>query len=251
MPAPRVNPTATHRRTVLAGGACLCAMFALSGCHDSPTDPLASLVTAETAPALDIDIALPSLPDLAARTRTEAALAVPVVRWSDSWSADGQRDGQKAARRVAVHEAAPVLADALGSSGVGDAVMSVDQAVMALDGLTELPAVLEPVVAEVREESRQAREALRAGRNAWALEQALLASDQLRAVAPEAVARALVTRGEAALAVTDSSAEPTVEWSRGRRLLEGARQALDQGDFPRAVERAFYACQLLSAAEGG
>lgn len=244
-------PTARHRRTILAGGACLCAMFALTGCHDSPTDPLASLVTAETAPALDIDIALPSLPDLAARTRTEAALAVPVVRWSDSWSADGQVDGEEAARRVAVHEAAPVLAEALGPSGVGDAVMSVDQAVMALDGLTEIPAVLEPVVAQAREEARQAREALRAGRNAWALEQALLASDQLRAVAPEAVARALVARGEAAAAVTDAGADSTIARTRGRRLLDGARQALDQGDYRRAVERAFYAYQLLSAEGGG
>jgi hypothetical protein len=232
------------------GGACLLGLCCLAACQDSPTDPLAALVAEETAPAVEIEIALPSLPELAASTATEDQLVRPLLDWTRSREAE---DGQEVGER-AVAQAAPVLAAALGPGGVASALAPLHHALRSLEGLEHVPAGLEPRLDDIRAIGRASREALEAGRLADALRDGLLASDRLRDVGPEAVARALIARGESALARTGEGgpAAPAeaedVDRRRGVQMLHRARRALEAGDYPLALQRAFYACQLVERA---
>lgn len=214
----------------------------LVGCRDSPTDPLAALVTPETAPALQVDAVLPLLPDLAARTGTEARLSDPIMRWVGSWN---DPDGGEARRRGAVAEAAPVLGDALGTGGAAQALAPLLQVARALEAFDDAPPELRPVLADVRDRSARVRRSLDADRPGDALHEGLVAADRLREASPEQVARALVARGERWLAEAGEHDAAHADRERGTMLLERARQALEAGDYPRAVQRAFYACQLL------
>ena len=213
-----------------------------AGCHDSPTDPLASLVTPETAPALEVEAVLPLLPDLAARTGTEAALSGPVMRWVGSWNDPA---GGQALRRSAVAEAAPVLGEALGTGGATQALAPLLQVAGSLGDLDGAPADLAPVLDDGRARVERVRSALADERPGEALREGLIAADRLREASPEQVARALLARGERWLAQVGEQDEADPDHARGAVLLERARQALEAGDYPRAVQRAFYACQLL------
>ena len=96
------------------------------------------------------------------------------------------------------------------------------------------------------------------GRLAESLAQALQAADLLREVGPEAVSRMLLARAETQLeqlrarASGDDSARGVPEQvGRGQRLIRGAHEALEEGDYMRAIRRAFYACQVLGVATAG
>lgn len=231
--------------------ACLIGL-AGAGCHDALTDPLATLVTPETAPALEVEIALPTLPDLAARSGAEAQVPDAVLGWMESWqTADAEGD---IVRRTAVTRAAPVLARALGHGGVTQALAPLFQVSRSLAGLSSPPSELRPMLSEVGAGVLAARLALDEGRTEDALREGLWASDRLRAASPEQVARALLVRGEQALDRGDqagpnaerrAATSEGIDRRRGAVLLERARQALEAGDYTRAVQRAFYACQLL------
>jgi hypothetical protein len=71
--------------------------------------------------------------------------------------------------------------------------------------------------------------------------------DALREVGPEAVARDLVFQVETAFGRV-SSDDPYSEQDleRLRRLIQGGRQAVDEGDWVLAIRRAFYAKGLLN-----
>ena len=61
-------------------------------------------------------------------------------------------------------------------------------------------------------------------------------------VTPEAVARRLIGRGRTLM---DSGAMALGDEQRARHLLNGAQRALDREDYTRAIQRAFYACQVM------
>ena len=90
------------------------------------------------------------------------------------------------------------------------------------------------------------REALAAGDSEDALAWILSASDEIRAVTDEGVAHRLVGTGEALL---DEADESILEVARARRMMNGARRALTEGEYRLAIQRAFYARQLLEGAE--
>ena len=229
-----------------AAGACLLATLCVSGCHDSPTDPTAVLVTEETRTALHLEGALPSLPDLAARARVEDRVAGEVDRWVASW----ERDVEEGARlRDAAYRAAtPELAAAVGRAGVAQTIAQVGAALEATAALdeTRLPPAMAERLRRARLHHDDARRALSDGRHAEALDGALRASDVFREVGPHGVALALLARAEGALDEAQrGGALAEVDMERTERLVRGARQALDEEDWPRAIQRAFYACQLL------
>jgi hypothetical protein len=97
---------------------------------------------------------------------------------------------------------------------------------------------------------REALAALTAGQEEGALRHVLQASDLLREIGPEGVTRMLLARAEGLLARLGgegalSTHPQSAELLRGQRLIRGARQALADGDYLRAIQRAFHACQLL------
>jgi hypothetical protein len=77
------------------------------------------------------------------------------------------------------------------------------------------------------------------------LESALGTSDS------EQLAVALADLAAEGLRRTEGSdAYTEQELSRIRRLTGGAREALEEGDYPRAIRRAYYACRLLGVGPG-
>lgn len=218
----------------------------LAGCRDAPTDPLAQLVTTETAAAVEIPEALPGLTDLALRAGVDQTVAPQLVRWESSWSDPALGES---ARDAAVREVAPVIADALGAGGVAAVLGALHGVEKDLGLLADVPVDLVPAVESVRSLVRESRAALADGRPDRALTAGLLASDRLRSLGPVAVARTLVARADRALMATVGADEvDVVAMGRGERMLAGARQALAEGDAERALQRAFYAVQLLDQA---
>lgn len=68
---------------------------------------------------------------------------------------------------------------------------------------------------------------------------------------PELLATTLADLAEEGLRRTEGSAAYSEqELSRIRRLTGGAREALEEGDYPRAIRRAYYACRLLGVEPG-
>ena len=113
------------------------------------------------------------------------------------------------------------------------------------------------LVPEIGAELARARAAVRAGARAEArgdlaraLAAYLSASERQRLLAPQAVARRLLREGTAALAavgVVEEGTDAALARRRADRLLKGARQALERGDYELSIRRAYYARELMRA----
>jgi hypothetical protein len=215
------------------------------------------ILTEETRSVLAAEASLPSLPRLVAEAQATEQLAQAADRWSGSWELPVEQG--RAVRARASAEAAEPVARAIGASGVATAVRSVGETLTAA-ALLESGTLAEAIAENLeRAEDRHAWAvmALAEGRDVEALSAALEASDLIREVGPESVGRLLLARAEAQLGTLESSAEPAraadggevdlgqVDLERGRRLIRGARLALEEGDYVRTIQRAYYACQVL------
>ena len=246
----------------------------VSGCHDSNSDPLAVLLTEETRSVLAAEAALPSLPKLVAEAQADEELAAAVTRWAESWDLP-VTEGRQARIQASVEAAAPV-ARGIGQAGVANAVRSVGETLVAAASL-KTGALAEGIAENLEQaevEHSQAVAELAEGREVDALSSALHAADLIREVGPESVTRLLLSRAEARLVVLTSQEEAAqaqsqsdgatvvtpavvepdqqqIDLERGRRLIRGARIALDSGDYVLAIQRAYYACQVLGADADG
>jgi hypothetical protein len=87
--------------------------------------------------------------------------------------------------------------------------------------------------------------ALEDGDVATALAYAMEASDALRRFSPSRAVEAFLTKADAELTAGDDALSDT-DRARAMRLVEGARSAIAEGDWTRAIRRAYYASQLLT-----
>lgn len=223
------------------------ALAGIAGCHDASSDPLAVMLTEETRSVLAAD-RLPSLERVASDAGQEERLAAPLERWSLSW--DLAVEEGRPLRTAALAEAAGPLAETLGPAAVAESVRAVGATLEAAAALDE-----EALGDEIARSLEQARArhafavaALASGSHRAALENALAASDLVREVGPESVSRLLLARAESRLdsmLVEGAEPSPEIDLERGERLVRGAHLALAEGDFVRAIQRAFYACQVL------
>lgn len=239
----RSAPRAACRLFQRLGPLLVCC--AILACEDGPADPLALLMTQETQPSLEIAPAVPSLPILATLYGVEDDLSPSVDLWSESWALPPA--AAAGARAEAHRRASPVLAQAMGDDEVQDA----------LDGLLRSiasarahgPALPTALVASLDLAERLATRAVASqtqGRTEEAIELGLGAADALQGVSPGVIARLLVQKAEDAMRrIPERSTYTDQGWHRARRLVLGAREALDDGDLPRAIRRAYYACQVL------
>ncbi len=226
-------------------------LLGASACHDAPADPLAALVAAETAPAVAVPVDLPSLGELATRAGVRDELAPVLETWIAGWEDDEVLSGQ-AARDEAIRLATPTLRDALGAGGVTSTLQPIFKVGNDLGEIPDVPADLAPRLEEVRSLVAATRAALDEGRFDRALSTGLIASDRIRALGPQAVARTLISRADRAFvrAELDEGVDLTV-LSRGERLLSGARQAMADGALDLAIQRAYYAVQVLEGRNAG
>lgn len=234
------RPTSRRRPAGVLRGlpfACAALVFG-AGCHDSPADPLSAVATVETVPTLALSRPLPALPELAERVRGEDALGNAAEMWERSWDFD---DGEEV-RVEARSRAAPVLYRELGEPAVREALASLAWLKEEPGVLGELPPVLADPLAEARILADRGERALAAGEGEEALLWTMAASDRVRVVTTPAVARRMVARAESLLTGARTGRQ---ELDRARHLLNGARRSLAEGDWAMAVQRAFYACQVL------
>lgn len=248
-----------HTRS-LQVGLLLCAAVSLPACGDAPTHPDALLVTPETAPALRLDPALPTLPriiDDVAGSPDGAPGTVDremLERAERLWlRAGGARNGESNALRDSAYAlAAPRLAAAVDSAALasyrerlGYWIEAGSRAVPRRGGTGIAEALADARVLLARTDSLWAR-----GDAAGSVDALLRASDRLVDVTPRGVARRLVRMAEAARSAwpddaRDGEGERGVAFRRAARLLDGAREALAEADHVRAIQRAYYAARLL------
>lgn len=230
------------------GGVLGIALVVSTGCRDSGSDPLATLVATETVPAVAVPVDLPTLGVLAAKAEVREELAPVLDAWLLAWEADDRGLG-RAARDEAIRQAAPALSDALGAGGVSTTLQPLFEVQEDLGEIGSVPADLVPALEEIRSLMSDTRAALDEGRIDRALTVGLQASDRVRELGPRAVARTLIARADRALVGGQvTGAIDARSLARGERLLAGARSALEEGEVDLAIERAYYAAQLL---EGG
>jgi hypothetical protein len=196
------------------------------------------VTTVETVPTLALSRTLPELPELAVRVEDDGSLGDAVGWWERSWDLE---DGEEI--RVEVRSrAVPVLYRELGDPAVRDALASLAWLREDPDFGGELPPVLAEPLEEARILAERGERALADGEGAEALGWALAASDRVRFVTTPAVARRMVARGDALM---DAARREGQDLDRARHLLNGARRSLVEGEWAVAVQRAFYACQVL------
>lgn len=222
------------------------ALTGLTGCGDEVTDPDAFVESAEAQAILESARALPLLPGLidAAGSQTPRDEAV-LVRARELWAAGSDVDRRAdERRRLAVRYALPVLAVSVPEAEWAEVRAGAEAWIATAEGMLRHLSVprLEERVAAARGYLQQS-DAVRGDdrRRTYYL---LLATSELMATTPRYLARAMVQDAGVALArVSTSGDDPTGE--RAARLKGWAEQAVDEGDYLLAIQRAYYAMQLV------
>jgi hypothetical protein len=229
---------------------CLLAALTVAACRDASTDPMSLILSDETWTVLAAEGRLPSLGSLVAESPAQAQLAETAQRWASSWELPVEAG--RAIRSSTYETVSVPLATSLGEAAVAAHVDGLGGVLAAAAELDDGPAGgdLSGNVEAATLQHKDAVAALAAGRQADALQHTLQASDLLREVGPEGVTRMLLARAERELTRlggegAQSSRDTSEEVQRGQRLVRGAQQALAEGDYLRAIQRAFYACQVL------
>ena len=224
----------------------LALVAALSACQDAGGDPTAILMSDDAHPAVALAADLPSLPGLAGGT-VDARVADAIDLWADSWLLSAEEGEER--RAQAYERGAGPLGERLGAAGVGAALGRVEAALSGADRLSiaGLPEAVALRLSAAHDEADAARRALEQGALAVSVRATLRAADILRGVGPEGVARTLIARAEGGLGWGGGPADP-VAMARAERLVAGARQAAADSEFGIAIQRAYYACQLLGVA---
>jgi hypothetical protein len=241
-----VNPR--HRYRYL--GVCLIAAIASAACRDSTADPMALILSEDTWGVLAAEGHLPSLGALVAESAAGAELAEVAQRWSSSWELP--TEAGRAIRGSTYDQAAGPLAAASTDEAVAAHVTALGEVLgvaAELDGGPRdgsLSGSLEGAV----QRHQEAVSDLASGRRADALRHTLQGADLLRELGPDGVTRMLIARAESELERRSgggdlSASAASEELLRGQRLIRGAHQALESGDYLRAIQRAYYACQVL------
>lgn len=224
------------------------ALTGLYGCDDEVTDLDAFVESAEAQAILESARALPLLPNLIevaapGTSRDEAVL----VRARELWAA-GSDVGRRAdeQRRLAVGYALPVLVTSVPAAQWAEVRAGAEAWIATGEGMLRhlsLPRLEERVAAArgYLQQSDAARGDDR--REKYYL---LLATSELMATTPRYLARAMVRDADGALARASTQGggdDRAVE--RATRLKGWAEQAVAEGDYLLAIQRAYYAMQLV------
>ncbi len=230
---------------------CVASTTPLSARQDEGHPSLVAPLPDETHGAVALSRGLLSVPDLVEAQGLEDELRNELEAWWGSWTVEEGRGAQLRARlygRLAVK-----LFPRLNDRGMtellrrnGEILRGAQQIGMVLDQVGVEGALHEAVRLQ-----EAATSAMETGRGYLALSLALESSDALRSVSPGEVAQGLIRRAHEALGrFSPPGPYSEEEMTRILRLTRGASEALDEEDYPRAIRRAYYACQLLGAQSG-
>lgn len=222
----------------------------LYGCGDDVTDPDAFVESAEAEAVMQSARELPALPDLMERAgsatdRERAVFQRARELWAGGMIGDARDDSR---RRLAVRYALPALVEAVPAEEWSAAREGVDRWVATAESLLDRLSLPHVEVRIARARSYLDRsDAVVADerRRSYYL---LLAMSELVETTPRFVARDLVRAAGAALqartAGTDGEEQSRVV-ERALRLKDWAEQAVAEGDYLLAIQRAYYAKQLV------
>jgi hypothetical protein len=238
------------------------AFLGLYGCGDEVTDPDAFLESAEAEAILQSARALPMLPSLAERvTPATAREEAVLLRARELWAAgtDGAPRAD-AMRRRAAEYALPVLLEAMPPEEWADVRSAAEDWIGTAERMLQHLS-LEPVQERVQTARRYLTLSDRAATDRSRAHYLLMALSELTATTPRFVARAMVRDAAAALSrVAPPSADTGPRsgglhdraggpgeraMERAVRLKEWAEQAVAEGDYLLAIQRAYYAMQLV------
>lgn len=215
----------------------------LVACEDSPTDPVDGLVTQESHAALALGVDLPSPAVLGVGI---GGLDEAVITWQTSWELEA--DEGVAVRDPLYLPFARAFATELDEDDLESLRSQLDQGLRWVRSLSarRLPEHIATQIASAVALGVSAQEALAAGDRIGALEGLLRGADAVRMTSLPAVARALVAEAETLLGRVSAGHPYTdQDLERVRRLVRGGRQALAEGDWARAIRRAYYATGIL------
>jgi hypothetical protein len=191
---------------------------------------------------------LPTVPNLIATALSEHDEAAISATWWDSWQLEDSRGAE--ARRQIYPLVAHLLVAELADSGVEELLDRVESNIAAVNGVAMYldPGTIGPALLRARQLHGEAERAWAGGDPPAALKLVMETADVLWSLSPQRVAMGLIREASEVLGRKDSSASYSEEeLIRIRRLIYGANEALDAEDYPGAIRRAYYACQLLGA----
>jgi len=232
-------------------GFCVVSATPVSAQKDIAQHPLEA-VAPETFGAVALGEGLPSVPELVEAHGLQEEGSAEVETWEESWALESTDGAAVRANQVypgVVARLFPLLAD----PGVRELLLENEESFRSVKRMGVLldNEKVEWALEEALRFHRDAFLALQEGDGKLALELALRSADALREVSPREVASDLLQQAEDLLGrKTDLGSYSSEEVARIRRLTSGAKEALAEGDYPRAIRRAYYACQLMGVEPG-
>lgn len=232
----------------LLGIAALAA--ALTACGDDPLGPDARFDLIEAEAVMESAAALPSLPEItASATAVDPGQAATLVRAQELWIAASaaSRTRGSAQRRLAAGYAAPALAVAVPAEDWVAVRTRIDRWLGTAARMTQQLS-MPTVEARLDDARRNLVRADAAPTTESRVYHLLLAASDLTETTPRFIATTLTH--DAALAVQRAEARADEDagarsLARARRLADWAVQALEEEDHLRAMQRAYYAKQLV------
>lgn len=226
------------------------ALAVLTACGDDLTDPTGLMESAEAEAVMRSAEALPLLTEFLESTpATVDRERATLLRARELWDAGLASDGPAgfARRRLAIRYATPVLVASVPAEEWATSRERVDAWMVTVS--TMLRHLSMPDV-EARIEAARAKlqqsDAATSDRERVRL--LLLASSELVETTPRFVARSLAADAEAAVGAAArraSGGPPRATLERAERLKDWAAQAVVDGDYLLAIQRAYYAIQLV------
>lgn len=230
----------------------IAALALLAACGDELIDPDAFSDSAEAEAILRSAAALPGLPSIIdlAGDPPDPKARLALTRARELWAAGVTEDSHRARarRRLAVRYAAPALHAGLTPTDWDE----VDRGLRAWIGTAEsmlrhvrLPKVEARLVAARAHVERAAD----AGDGAARADALLLSGAELVETTPRFVARSLAAEAEEAVrgARSRAPAAEDPDLLRAERLKDWALRAVEEGEYLLAIQRAYYAMQLVEA----
>jgi hypothetical protein len=228
----------------------MCVLFTLpaSACQDAEGDPVAVAVAPETHGAILFSSDLSSVPHLLSAEGLETRASAAAEAWWESWTLS-KPEGERLRSRI-YPSTVDVLLPVLGADGVLELLTQQGETLGAVE--TAMSLIASQAIGEALDEARSLHDdalfQAERGDTEGALLLALRSADVLWGIRPQQVAMDLLDKASRALGRNGLGESYTEEeLTRIRRLTNGARESLEQGDYPRAIRRAYYACQLLGA----
>ena len=228
----------------------IAAFALLAACGDEVTDPDAFSDSAEAEAILRSAAALPGLPSLIDRAQDppDPAARLALSRARDLWAAGVAEDSHRARarRRLAARYAAPALHAGLATTHWDE----VDRGLRAWIGTAEAMlrhVRLQKVEARLAAARGHLERAAAAADGPARAEALLLSSAELVETTPRFVARSLAAEAEAAVRGARSRAPGAEDPDllRAERLKDWALRAVEEGEYLLAIQRAYYAMQLV------